>query len=98
MENDVDVTEYIAKMLLDGEWGGHVEFDDIFSEFYRVQIQIFDSIGSKQPITTVTTPNDAVTIRSYLKIENLLLIIINLKQLSRIMQTYYNMKYNFADF
>ena len=25
MEDDVDVTEYIAKMLLDGEWGGHVE-------------------------------------------------------------------------
>ena len=41
--------------------GGHVELV-AFSELYRVQIQIFDSIGSEQPITTVTTPNDARTI------------------------------------
>ena len=61
MEDDVDVTEYIAKMLLDGEWGGHVELV-AFSELYSVQIQIFDSIGCEQPITTVTTPNDAGTI------------------------------------
>ena len=61
MEVDVDVTEYISKMLLDGEWGGHLELV-AFSELYSVQIQIFDSIGSEQPITTVTTPNDAGTI------------------------------------
>ena len=61
MEDDVDVTEYTAKMLLDGEWGGHVELV-AFSELYSVQIQIFDSIGCELPITTVTTPNEAGTI------------------------------------
>ena len=61
MEDDVDVTEYIAKRRLDGEWGGHGELIT-FSELYSVQIQIFDSIRSEQHITTVTTPNDAGTI------------------------------------
>ena len=47
MKDDVDVTEYIAKMLLDGEWGGHLELV-AFSELYNVQIHIFGSIGSEQ--------------------------------------------------
>ena len=37
MEDNVDVTEYISKMLLDGEWGCYVELV-AFSEFYITKL------------------------------------------------------------
>ena len=61
MEDDVDVTEYIAKILLDGEWGEAMQSLLLFLSFITY-ILIFDSIGSEQSITTVTTLNYARTI------------------------------------
>ena len=48
-------------MLMDGEWGGYVELV-AFSEFYNIQIQVYDSLGSQQPKTTVLTADGRVTI------------------------------------
>ena len=44
-----------------GEWGGHSEIV-AFSEIYSVQIHIFDSIASQEPITRVVTADGEYTI------------------------------------
>ena len=44
-----------------GEWGGHSEIV-AFSEIYSVQIHIFDSIASQEPITRVVTVDGDYTI------------------------------------
>ena len=61
MEEGTDIKDYISKMLIDGEWGGYVELV-AFSELYNIQIQVYDSLGSQQPITTVSTADGRVTI------------------------------------
>ena len=47
--------------MMEGEWGGHSEII-AFSEIYRVQIHIFDSIASQEPITRVVTADVNCTI------------------------------------
>ena len=54
MEPEIEIIEYISNMLLDEQWGGYAELIT-FSEVYNVQVSIFDSIASEQPITRVTT-------------------------------------------
>ena len=61
IENDISIDEYLSKMLLDGEWGGHAELV-AFSEIYNVSIQVFDSIGSKDPIIRILTTDGAIMI------------------------------------
>ena len=61
MEEGTDIKDYISKMLIDGEWGGYVELV-VFSELYNIQIQVYDSLGSQQPITTVSTADGRVII------------------------------------
>ena len=53
MDEEMTIDQYIAKMM-EGEWGGHSEID-VFSEIYSVQINIFDSIASQEPIARVVT-------------------------------------------
>ena len=48
-------------MLIDGEWDGYVELV-AFSELFNIQIQVYDSLSSQQPITTVSTVDGGVTI------------------------------------
>ena len=55
------IDQYIAKMMMDGEWGGHFEIV-AFSDIYSVQINIFDSIASQEPITRVVTADGDNTI------------------------------------
>ena len=52
MDEEVTIDQYIAKMMMEGEWSGHSEIV-AFSEIYSVQIHIFDSIASQEPITRV---------------------------------------------
>ena len=61
MEEGTDIKDDISKMLIDGEWGGYVELV-AFSELYNIQIQVYDSLGSQQPINTVSTADGRVTI------------------------------------
>ena len=61
MEEGTDIKDYISKMLIDGEWGGYVELV-AFSELYNIQIQVYDSLGSQQPIITVSTEDERVKI------------------------------------
>ena len=61
MEEGTDIKDYISKMLIDGEWGGYVELV-AFSELYNIQIQVYDSLGSQQPITTVSTADRRVAL------------------------------------
>ena len=61
MEEGTDIKDYISKMLIDGEWCGYVELV-AFSELYNIQIQVYDSLGSQQPITTVSTADGRVII------------------------------------
>ena len=61
MEEGTDIKDYISKMLIDEEWGGYVELV-AFSELYNKQIQVYDSLGSQQLITTVSTADGRVTI------------------------------------
>ena len=53
MDEGTDIKDYIFKMLMDGEWGGYVELE-AFSKLLNIQIHIYDSLGSQQPITTVS--------------------------------------------
>ena len=46
---------------MEGEWGDHSEIV-AFSEIYSVQIHIFDSIASQEPITRVVTADGDYTI------------------------------------
>ena len=55
------IDQYIAKMMMEGEWSGRLEIV-VFSEFYCVQIHIFDSIASQEPITRVVTADGNYTI------------------------------------
>ena len=55
------IDQYIAKMMMEGEWGGHAEIFT-FSEIYSVQIHIFDLIASQEPITRVVTADGDYTI------------------------------------
>ena len=52
--------QYIAKMMMEGEWGDHSEIV-AFSEIYSVQIHIFDSIASQEHITRVITADGDYT-------------------------------------
>ena len=54
MDEEMTIDQYIAKMMMEGEWGGHSEIV-AFSEIYRVQIHIFDSTATQEPITRVVT-------------------------------------------
>ena len=55
------IDQYIAKIMMESEWGGHSEIVS-FSEIYSVQIHIFDSISSQEPITRVATADGDFTI------------------------------------
>ena len=61
MDEEMTIDQYIAKMMMEGEWGGHSEIV-AFSEIYSVQIHIFDSIASQEPITRVVTADRDYTI------------------------------------
>ena len=61
MDEEITIDQYIAKMMMEGEWGGHSEIV-AFSEIYSVQIHIFDSIASQEPITRVVTADGNYTI------------------------------------
>ena len=50
MDEEMTIDQYIAKMMMEGEFGGHSEIV-AFSEIYSVQIHIFNSIASQEPIT-----------------------------------------------
>ena len=54
MDEEMIIDKYIAKMMMEGEWGGHSEIV-AFSEIYSVQIHIFDSTASQEPIIRVVT-------------------------------------------
>ena len=54
MDEEMTIDQHIAKMMMEGEWGGHSEIV-AFSEIYSVQIHIFDSIVSQESITRVVT-------------------------------------------
>ena len=56
-----DYRSVYAKMMMEGEWGGHSEIV-AFSEIYSVQIHIFDSIASQEHITRVVTADGNYTI------------------------------------
>ena len=49
MDEEMTIDQYIAKMMMEGEWVGHSEIV-AFSEIYSVQVYIFDSIVSQEPI------------------------------------------------
>ena len=61
MEEDTTIDQYISKMLLNGEWGGHAEIV-AFSEIYDVQIQVFDSLAAQQPFVRITTAEGGLTL------------------------------------
>ena len=49
MEEDTTIDQYISKMPLNGQWGGHAEIV-VFSDIYNVQIQVFDSLAAQHSI------------------------------------------------
>ena len=49
MEDNFEIDEYIFKMLLDDEWGGHEELVT-FTQLYNIKIEVFDSLGSQEPM------------------------------------------------
>ena len=55
MDEEMTIDQYIAKMMIEGEWGGHSEIV-AFSEIYN--IHIFDSIASQEQITRVVADGD----------------------------------------
>ena len=61
MDEEITIDQYITKMMMEGEWGGHSEIV-AFSEIYSVQIHNFDSIASQEPITRVVTAAGDYTI------------------------------------
>ena len=61
MGEEMTIDQYIAKMMMESEWGGYSEIV-AFSEIYSVQIHIFDSIASQEPITRVVTTDRNYTI------------------------------------
>ena len=61
MDEEMTIDQYIAKMMMEGEWGDHPEIVT-FSEIYSVQIHILDSIASQDPITRVVTADGYYTI------------------------------------
>ena len=61
MDEETTIDQYIAKMMMESEWGGHSEIV-AFSEIYSVQIHIFDSIASQEPIIRVVTEDKHYTI------------------------------------
>ena len=61
MDEEMTIDQYIAKMMMEGEWGGYLEIV-AFSEIYSVQIHIFYSIASQDPITRVVTADGDYTI------------------------------------
>ena len=61
MEEDTTIDQYISKIFLNGEWGGHAEIV-AFSEIYDVQIQVFDSLAAQQPIVRITTAERGLTL------------------------------------
>ena len=61
MDEEMTIDQYIAKMMMKGEWGDHLEIV-AFSEIYSVQIHIFDSIVSQELITRVVTADGNYTI------------------------------------
>ena len=61
MDEEMTIYQYIAKMMMEDEWGGHSEIV-VFSEIYSVQIHILDSIASQEPITRVVTADGDYTI------------------------------------
>ena len=48
MEEDTTIDQYISKIPLNGQWGGHAEIV-AFSEIYDVQMQVFDSFAAQHP-------------------------------------------------
>ena len=61
MDEEMTIDQYIAKMMMEGKWGGHSEIF-VFSKIYNVQIHIFDLIASQEPITRVATADGNYTI------------------------------------
>ena len=61
MDEEMTIDQYIAKIMMEGEWGSHSEIVAI-SEIYSVQIHIFDSITSQESITRVVTADGNYTI------------------------------------
>ena len=59
MEEDTTIDQYISKMPLNGQWGGHAEIV-AFSEIYDVQIQVFDSLAAQHPIVIITTAEEGL--------------------------------------
>ena len=55
------IYQYIAKMMMEGEWSDHSEIV-AFLEIYCVQIHIFYSIASQEPITRIVTADGNYTI------------------------------------
>ena len=67
MEDNVEIDEYIFKILLDGELDGHAEFE-AFSELYNTQIQVFDSLRSRETITRISLLKENMIIMLFLEI------------------------------
>ena len=63
MDEEMTIDQYIAKMMMEGEWGGHSKIV-VFSENYSVQIHILDSIAFQEPITRVVTADGDYTIKT----------------------------------
>ena len=61
MDEEMSIDQYIAKLKIEDEWDGHSEIV-AFSEIYSVQIHIFDSTVSHEPITRVVTADGNYTI------------------------------------
>ena len=57
MDEKMTIDQYIAKMMMEGEWGGHFEIV-AFSDIYSVQIHMFASIASQEHITRVVTVDE----------------------------------------
>ena len=61
VEEGIDIKDYFSKMLMDSEWSRYVELE-AFLELYNIQIQVYDSLSSQQPKTTVSTADRRVPI------------------------------------
>ena len=64
MKGNVEIVEYILKMLLDDKWGVHAELV-AFSELYNVQIQVFDSFGLWDTITRISAVEGEIWLECY---------------------------------
>ena len=61
MEEGTDIKDYISIILMDDEWVWYMELV-VFSGLFNIQIQVYDSLGSQQPIVPASTADRRVTI------------------------------------